>query len=86
MSPRRNWGSVDEAAVPELVFELKTWKDDAAPELERTVERVDTLEGAVRGFETQLKSATAAVKAVLWVLGLLWTIALAVLGFVLKGH
>jgi uncharacterized membrane protein len=86
MSSRRHWGSVDEAAMPEIVFELKTWKDDAAPVVERTVERVETLEDAVRGFEKQLASATSAVKAVLWVLGLLWTIAIAVLGFVLKGH
>jgi hypothetical protein len=84
VSPRRNWGSVDEAAVPGLVFELKTWKDDVAPEHERTIERVDKLEDAVRGFEKQLASATTAVKAVLWVLGLLWTLALAVLGFALK--
>jgi hypothetical protein len=86
MSLRRRWGSVDEAALPEIVFELKTWKDDTAPVVERTVERVDRLEDAVRAFEKQLASATSAVKAVLWVLGLLWTLAIAVLTFVLKGH
>lgn len=72
--------------MPEVVFDLKLWKDDAEPQLERTVERVGKLEDAVRSFEKQLASATSAVKAVLWVLGLLWTIAIAVLGFVLKGH
>lgn len=72
--------------MPEIVFELKTWKDDAEPQLERTVERVDKLEDAVRAFEKQLASATSAVKAVLWVLGLVWAVAIAVLGFVLKTH
>jgi hypothetical protein len=86
MSSRRQWGSVDEAAVPGLVFELKTWKDDAAPVLERTVQRVDKLEDSVDEFKAQLRAATTAVKAVLWVLGLLWTLTLAGLGFWLKGH
>lgn len=72
--------------MPEVVFELKTWKDDAAPQLERHAERLDTLEDSVRDFKTELRTATTAVKAVLWVLGLIWTIAIAVLGFVLKGH
>lgn len=86
MSARRRWGSVDEEAMPEVVFDLKLWKDDAEPQLERTVERVDKLEDAVADFKTQLRAATAAVKAVLWVLGLLWTVTLAALGFWLKSH
>jgi hypothetical protein len=85
VSPRR-WGSVDEAAMPEVVFELKTWKDDAARVLDRTVERVDTLEEAVRRFETQLASSTTAVKAVLWVLGLLWTATIALIGLWVAAH
>lgn len=86
MSTRRNWGSVDEEAMPGLVFELKNWKDDAAPVLERTVARVDKLEDSVDEFKAQLRAATTAVKAVLWVLGLLWTASMALLGFWLKGH
>jgi hypothetical protein len=72
--------------MPEVVFDLKLWKDDAEPVLERTVERVDKLEDSVDEFKAQLRAATTAVKAVLWVLGLLWTASLAVLGFWLKSH
>lgn len=78
------WGKVEAARMPEIVFELKTWKDDAAPVVEKTVERVETLESAVRRFETKLESATTAIKAVLWVLGLLWTAGVVLLGFLLK--
>jgi hypothetical protein len=72
--------------MPGLVFELKTWKDDAEPLLERAVERVDKLEDSVDEFKAQLRAATTAVKAVLWVLGLLWTLSVVALGFWLKAH
>ena len=70
--------------MPEVVFELKTWKDDAAPVLEETVERVGELEKSVRDFQLQLREATASIKAVLWVLGLVWTAGVVLLGFLLK--
>lgn len=78
---QESWGTIPQESMPGLLFELKQWADDTAPRIAEHEERLDTLEGSVREFKTQLREATAAVKAGVWIVGVLWAVTIVVVGF-----
>jgi hypothetical protein len=86
MSKNGEWGSVTPAAMPRVVFELKAWKDDAAPILVEHEKRLDVGDQRHEELKDLIETRFARAEGAFWALAGVWAVLAAGVGWYLTGR